>query len=45
MVTDAGATLSEARAKALKDARTVAENSQGLFYRSDIGAAESRNEL
>ena len=45
MVTDAGATLAEARAKALKDAKTVAENSQGLFYRSDIGATESRNEL
>lgn len=45
MVTDSGATLSEARAKALKDAKAVAENSQGLFYRSDIGAAESRNEL
>lgn len=45
MVTDSGATLAEARAKALKDAKTVAENSQGLFYRSDIGATESRNEL
>ena len=45
MVTDSGATLAEARAKALKDAKAVAENSQGLFYRSDIGAAESRNEL
>lgn len=42
MVTDHDDTLAQARDLALADTRKIAEKSTGLFFRSDIGSAETK---